>query len=444
MATQREVLRYETESPTVAPRPSQTAEELFAPQPGKSFGVLTAVVQLAFIAAFHKCKLQEEADAALGTDTSLYLGVALMIFVGFGYLKTFLKAYGLGAVGFTLLISCVGIQWALILESCLRQADFTIDLPALLRANIDVVPVLVSFGALIGRVSPLQIILLVLIELPCFTVHKVCLLRQGDARPLVHDGGGTFLHVFGAYFGLAAASSLGPAGKEKLRSSSYQSDILALIGTVFLWMSWPSFVAAGQATRAAQLQALLNTVLALLSSTVMTFGLSQLQDGRLDPQTIQNATLAGGVAIGATASVVGPFAAAVLGTIAGSLATVGFALSPLFRVVDTCGVHNLHGLPGILGGIYSALVPWWYPQSGYVSSHQWVGLLLTLAMAGISGSLCGCILKAVERLEGNEALKRAAEELDLPASELVLEQFSDDLYWSCAEDVPRSLPLIQL
>eukprot|EP00439_Symbiodinium_sp_Y106_P061788 s1820_g9.t1 len=411
MATQREVLRYETESPTAAPRPSQTAEEL------RQCCLALAFNLSAFIAAFHKCKLQEEADAALGTDTSLYLGVALMIFVGFGYLKTFLKAYGLGAVGFTLLISCVGIQWALILESCLRQADFTIDLPALLRANIDVVPVLVSFGALIGRVSPLQIILLVLIELPCFTVHKVCLLRQGD--PWI------------------AEASTG-MGKDLASQVGYPCLDRHSLSLDDAWLRMAqSVMSHGRAS------SLLAKPLERRSSRI-----EKSQDGRLDPQTVQNATLAGGVAIGATASVVGPFAAAVLGTIAGSLATVGFALSPLFRVVDTCGVHNLHGLPGILGGIYSALVPWWYPQSGYVSSHQWVGLLLTLAMAGISGSLCGCILKAVERLEGNEAtrlaLKRAAEELDLPASELVLEQFSDDLYWSCAEDVPRSLPLIQL
>ena len=31
----------------------------------------------------------------------MYIGVALMMLVGFGYLMTFLQSYGLGAVGFT-------------------------------------------------------------------------------------------------------------------------------------------------------------------------------------------------------------------------------------------------------------------------------------------------------------------------------------------------------
>jgi ammonium transporter Rh len=31
-------------------------------------------------------------------------------------------------------------------------------------------------------------------------------------------------------------------------------------------------------------------------------------------------------------------------------------LQDKFGLYDTCGVHNLHGIPGILGGIVSAIV----------------------------------------------------------------------------------------
>ena len=51
----------------------------------------------------------------------------------------------------------------------------------------------------------------------------------------------------------------------------------------------------------------MNTVLALLTSTVTTFGLTQiLQDGKIGTQAVQNATLAGAVAVGATAGFLGP------------------------------------------------------------------------------------------------------------------------------------------
>lgn len=39
-----------------------------------------------------------------------------MIFVGFGFLMTFLKRYSFGAVGFNFLIAAFGIQWALLMQ----------------------------------------------------------------------------------------------------------------------------------------------------------------------------------------------------------------------------------------------------------------------------------------------------------------------------------------
>ena len=77
---------------------------------------------------------------------------------------------------------------------------------------------------------------------------------------------------------------------------------------------------------------------------------------------IQNATLAGGVAIGSAANlVVGPGGALAVGVAAGLLSTCGYAfLMPRLEAAtglrDTCGVHNLHGMPGVLGGLVAALV----------------------------------------------------------------------------------------
>lgn len=42
--------------------------------------------------------------------------VHVMIFVGFGFLMTFLKRYGFGAVGFNFLLAAFGIQWALLMQ----------------------------------------------------------------------------------------------------------------------------------------------------------------------------------------------------------------------------------------------------------------------------------------------------------------------------------------
>lgn len=42
--------------------------------------------------------------------------VHVMIFVGFGFLMTFLQRYGYSSVGFNFLLAAFGIQWALLMQ----------------------------------------------------------------------------------------------------------------------------------------------------------------------------------------------------------------------------------------------------------------------------------------------------------------------------------------
>ncbi len=57
-------------------------------------------------------------------------------------------------------------------------------------------------------------------------------------------GGSITIHAFGAYYGLASALVLAPiaagAGHPK-NGASYVSDMTAMIGTIFLFIFWPSF-----------------------------------------------------------------------------------------------------------------------------------------------------------------------------------------------------------
>ena len=123
-----------------------------------------------------------------------------------------------------------------------------------------------------------------------------------------------------------------------------------------------------------------------------------------------NATLAGGVAIGAAADLITePYAAMLVGFASGTLSSVGFQkigpfLAKNTNLQDTCGVNSLHGMPGILGGITSAIVasglgdknfPKGYLKqmdAGMTASEQAArqiySLLVTLGialLAGISG-----------------------------------------------------------
>jgi len=151
---------------------------------------------------------------------------------------------------------------------------------------------------------------------------------------------------------------------------------------------------------------------------------------------LQNATLAGGVAVGAAADMMlSPFGAIVMGTLAGVVSVLGFEyltsfLAQKLKITDTCGVHNLHGMPSVLGGILSILIAGIatreeydrfnvdgdipeksslneiFPLSGeetWTNQHQAglqaAGMGLTLLMALVSGVITGLLLKVIKSFE---------------------------------------------
>ncbi|XP_052788239.1 ammonium transporter Rh type A-like [Mya arenaria] len=295
--------------------------------------------------------------------------VHVMIFIGFGFLMTFLKRYGFGAVSINLLIAAFVIQWAFIVRGIIHSvahghghAKFPIYLGEMLSADFAAATVLISFGAVLGKASPIQLIVMALIEVVLAQINEWIGL---DIFGAVDIGESMYIHAFGAYFGLAVARVLYNDKYDEARSegSVYHSDIFSMIGTVFLWIFWPSFN-GGAADGDEQQRALINTYLSLAACTVVTFALSQLVDkrGKLNMVHVQNATLAGGVALGTSANMpLQPWVAMLIGCIAGTISVVGYQyLTPVLhsklKIHDTCGVNNLHGMPGILAGLVGAIM----------------------------------------------------------------------------------------
>ena len=54
------------------------------------------------------------------------------------------------------------------------------------------------------------------------------------------------IHAFGAYFGLSVAKVIYREGHatSPAESTQYHSDLFSMLGTVFLWIFWPSFNSA--------------------------------------------------------------------------------------------------------------------------------------------------------------------------------------------------------
>lgn len=232
------------------------------------------------------------------------------------------------------------------------------------------------------------------------------------------------IHAFGAYFGLFLSRVLYRSQLEKSRhrqSSVYHSDLFAMIGTIFLWIFWPSFNSAPTALGDGQHRTALNTYYSLTASTLSTFALSALVsgDGRLDMVHIQNAALAGGVVVGTSSEMMlTPFGAMAAGFLAGTVSTLGYkfftpVLEFRFKIQDTCGVHNLHGMPGLLGALLGVLVTWLATHEAYGDGlqnvfpliatgqrsatsqavYQLFGMFVTLVSASVGGSLGGLLLR---------------------------------------------------
>ena len=90
----------------------------------------------------------------------------------------------------------------------------------------------------------------------------------------------------------------------------------------------------------------------------MNFFISEMKMNIVDAQ---NACLSGGVAVGAIADLVlQPYGVLIIGSVAGMISTIGYQLiqnwlQNVLNLHDSCGVHNLHGMPGIFSSLLSAL-----------------------------------------------------------------------------------------
>jgi len=371
----------------------------------------------------------------------MFQDVHVMIFLGFGFLMTFLKKYGYGSVGYNLFIAALILQWATLINAWMGHAfdgvasgKFTVDIKTLITSDFAAAAVLITFGAVLGKVSRLQLIVIGVFEIVFYALNEKILSHK---LHITDVGGSMVIHAFGAYFGLAVTRAISNEDTEEeneKEGSSYNSDLFAMIGTIFLWLFWPSFngILLGPGTQ--QNRAVINTYFSLSGAVIFTFIVSPLVDkkGRISMVHVQNATLAGGVAVGTVADLIlKPYGALAIGISAGLVSTLGYAyLTPLlnrrFKIHDTCGVHNLHGVPALVaaiaGVIASALAKeknygsdlysiWPSRQSfpatnttaavvgrtaGAQAGYQMLALIVTLILAIVGGAFTGLVVKLID------------------------------------------------
>jgi ammonium transporter Rh len=149
-----------------------------------------------------------------------------MIFVGFGFLYTFMREYSFSGLGFNLLLACQCIQWSTLTNWFFRVATGSIDtwdrVPLTLRSLVEgdyaAAAALIALGVVLGKANAVQLSVMALLMMPVYSLNQaICehYLHAADA------GGSMFIHTFGAVFGLAVVRP--PA---KTCCSSYNQNLL--------------------------------------------------------------------------------------------------------------------------------------------------------------------------------------------------------------------------
>jgi ammonium transporter Rh len=212
-----------------------------------------------------------------------YTGIAFMVFVGFGFLTSYMRKFGYSSTAQSYFLAALSLEWAILLNGLYwyiyndQVIKIWMTIPRLIDGLYASTAVLISFGAVYGRLNFAQLTLMCLFEIIAYGFNYLV------ARYylfVVDTGMSMIVHVFGAFFGIAVSWTIDTPVirtalhaknyKQEERLERYNSSQFSIIGMVFLWVFWPSFNAA-MAPNGTQFQAAINTVLSLCASAGSTW-----------------------------------------------------------------------------------------------------------------------------------------------------------------------------
>lgn len=159
------------------------------------FGLVFIILQIALIIIYGVTVTYDDSPAVdpttgaiiQGADNRVdyyyhhYTDIAFMVFIGLGFLMTFLRKYAYSAIGFAFFTACFVFQWSLLVSAFFDRAytgvwdRISISMVYLIQGMYGATACLVTLGVVLGNVSPLQILLLVLIEVPIYGMHFLSL-----------------------------------------------------------------------------------------------------------------------------------------------------------------------------------------------------------------------------------------------------------------------------
>jgi ammonium transporter Rh len=150
------------------------------------------------------------------------------------------------AIVVTLIIGALMMQCGMLWQhfwACMFDDHWTklgLSLNDLIEGDFAAACVLITFGAVLNRISPYQMLVVAFFEVFFYSLNYRICTHPTAKMGAVDMGGSMFVHTFGALFGLGASFCFGmkkwERSLEKNEGASYHNDIFSFVGTIFLWM----------------------------------------------------------------------------------------------------------------------------------------------------------------------------------------------------------------
>jgi ammonium transporter, Amt family len=293
------------------------------------------------------------------------IGIVSVLWTLFGFSLSF----GAGGNGFIGDLGSVGLGELLKQETTINGAEYKI--PALAFSMFQlmfavITPALIS-GAIADRAKFLgwSVFVTAWVTLVYFPVaHWVFDFGDADGNHagwLAHLGvqdfaGGTAVHINAGAAGLALALVLGKRnGWPKAQFRPHNLPIV-LLGAGLLWFGWFGFNAGSALGANGQAAlALTNTQVATAAALLGWLVVEKIRDGRPTSLGAASGAIAGLVAITPACAFIVPWAAVLLGLLAGSVCALAVGLKYRFGFDDSLDVVGVHLVGGIVGCLFVGL-----------------------------------------------------------------------------------------
>jgi ammonium transporter Rh len=343
----------------------------------------------------------------------------------------------MGSISIEFSLLCYFLWYKLFIEN--KWEKVSLDFIKLTNIDYFSTTVIITLGAVIGKLSISQYFVICLFETFFASLNYFLCYEKIN---FLDNGGSLFIHTFGGTFGVVLSvilfcrdNEFSSISNNPHLSNDYYSSIFSFIGTIFLWIFFPSFNVANiqhkmdyingkNFIEVLRYRGIMNTYLSMVGSLIGTFVFNpMIHNGKIKVEQFLNSAYVGGIIIGGCCTIcTSAWASILIGFIGGSISAIClWKLKSLFKrnkLEDTFGILHSFTIPGILGGFLTCifianlkdkneeLSIYIFGEKDFKSESIQAGLqvaaiCVTMAIAGLSGIITGFVVYSV-KCEKNE------------------------------------------